>query len=648
MDITEGYNLQSLSDCVLNQPSGKLMTGSELRKSESSVKKWGEALELNDLEGARSKEVAPQMYPELMEELFKVPTRSNPFPAPRTKAKPMESYTSDVGSQCKLVVVMVGLPARGKTYIARKLLTYLSWIGLKVSMFNIGRYRRSMYSNQTVGTTSKAFFDPKDEKAVERRREIALLAIKDLIEYLKGEGQVGILDGTNSTTARRNLIRNYIAEVRKTSGVRFRILFVESICSDEELIERNIMSTKLCNPDYVSVDPKEAIKDFRERILEYESIYVPLTTRDGSFIKLINSGERLVGHAVFGYVEGRIMYFLMHLNLNRKPIFLTRHGESEYNVQGRVGGDAPLSAAGRQYAKALVNWFDLQPECTKVTISIRGLANITGTYTMQCDLISARPCYKSVFKDLLLWYHERLDRWVITKLQHVKLAWPKNAVHEGYVLAVLDEENVSSPEKGAEFRWKVWDAEACKLKSSSPVEILKDAGCRLWCSTLQRTIQTVSVFTKMKPVRWRALSEIEVGTCDGLTYEEIKHNFPDEYRKRQEDKLCYRYPGGESYKDVIQRLEPVIFELERSRLPVIVVGHRAVLRCLYGYFVGAPEDEIPHMELPLHEVIKLSPGAYGTEVTRYPFGVKAETGRESHPPIELSKVNSYTKQLLTY
>ena len=37
-------------------------------------------------------------------------------------------------------------------------------------------------------------------------------------------------------------------------------------------------------------------------------------------------------------------------------------------------------------------------------------------------------------------------------------------------------------------------------------------------------------------------------------------------RKRQKDKLNYRYPGpaGESYRDVIERLRPMIVELERQ------------------------------------------------------------------------------------
>ena len=51
--------------------------------------------------------------------------------------------------------------------------------------------------------------------------------------------------------------------------------------------------------------------------------------------------------------------------------------------------------------------------------------------------------------------------------------------------------------------------------------------------------------------------------------------------------LC-RYPCGESYLDVVQRLEPVVIEIERERECVCVVGHQAVLRALYGYFTKTP------------------------------------------------------------
>ena len=49
-----------------------------------------------------------------------------------------------------------------------------------------------------------------------------------------------------------------------------------------------------------------------------------------------------------------------------------------------------------------------------------------------------------------------------------------------------------------------------------------------------------------------------------------------------------RYPSGESYMDVIQRLEPVVIEIERERECVCVVAHQAILRAIYGYFTKTP------------------------------------------------------------
>lgn len=78
----------------------------------------------------------------------------------------------------------------------------------------------------------------------------------------------------------------------------------------------------------------------------------------------------------------------------------------------------------------------------------------------------------------------------------------------------------------------------------------------------------------------------------------------------------YRYHGGESYRDVVIRLEPIIMEMERGE-NIMVVTHQAVLRCIYAYFMNVPQDQSPWMEIPLHTVIKLTPRAYGTQVERY-------------------------------
>src|SRR6266853_5827144 len=42
----------------------------------------------------------------------------------------------------KILVVTVGLPARGKTHISRALERYLRWMGVKTQVISLGDYRR--------------------------------------------------------------------------------------------------------------------------------------------------------------------------------------------------------------------------------------------------------------------------------------------------------------------------------------------------------------------------------------------------------------------------------------------------------------------------------------------------------------------------
>ena len=49
----------------------------------------------------------------------------------------------------KLAVVTVGLPARGKSYTARRIERYLSWLGYRTGVFNVGEYRRARVGELT-------------------------------------------------------------------------------------------------------------------------------------------------------------------------------------------------------------------------------------------------------------------------------------------------------------------------------------------------------------------------------------------------------------------------------------------------------------------------------------------------------------------
>lgn len=75
-------------------------------------------------------------------------------------------------------------------------------------------------------------------------------------------------------------------------------------------------------------------------------------------------------------------------------------------------------------------------------------------------------------------------------------------------------------------------------------------------------------------------------------------------------RAIYLSRHGESQLNLVQRLEPVIMELERQE-NVLVICHQAVMRCLLAYFLDKSSEELPYLRCPLHTVLKLTPVAYG-------------------------------------
>lgn len=56
-------------------------------------------------------------------------------------------YTTESGllfHAGKILVLTIGLPARGKTHISRALERYLRWMGVKTAVVSLGDYRRKV------------------------------------------------------------------------------------------------------------------------------------------------------------------------------------------------------------------------------------------------------------------------------------------------------------------------------------------------------------------------------------------------------------------------------------------------------------------------------------------------------------------------
>lgn len=315
----------------------------------------------------------------------------------------------------------------------------------------------------------------------------------------------------------------------KSQLISVAAFFIESKCDDESIIMHNILDVKTTSPDYVGQDPEKAAKDFRERIKNYEKVYETLDESENeyTYVKIQNVGHQLHVNRLQNYTQTRITYYLGNLHIKPRSIWLSRHGESEYNVVKKIGGDCDLSPRGWEYAETLPSLL---------------------------------------------------------------------------------------------------------IKSGIP----RDQKVVVWTSTLKRTNQTAKFVVEklgFSKLEWKALDEIDAGRCDGMTYREIQKEWPEDFLARDTDKYHYRYPGGESYKDVVTRLEPIIMELEREE-NVFIVTHQAVLRCIYAYFNETPSDESPWQKIPLHTLIKLTPRAYGSNKEELPADIPAVSTYRARGEVE--------------
>lgn len=385
----------------------------------------------------------------------------------------------------KLIVIMVGLPARGKTFLSMRLERYLSWQGYKVKIFNAGSYRRDILGART---SFSSFFNPEKKEFVRERENIAKECFNDLITWMDKRGDIGIYDATNVTSYRREYL---ISECDKNN---LNYIFIENICDNAEILN-NIIDIKIENsPDYKGKDREWSKKDFKERLDYYHQIYNQIN-EDTLFVKIVNFGEKVVRSVKLDKCTDSLLLdvadFIGGVRLAKKDIYLVRHGETFFNTEDRIGGDSLLTKDGMNMAKNLEEFFH--------------------------------------GKDMVIFTSEKM-----------------------------------------------------------------------------RTIQTANIFNQQK-FSFKELNEISSGVCDGMSYKEISLNCPEIYRLRGKNKFKYRYPGGESYEDVIRRVKKIIIEIEKQDKDVLVIAHKAVNRCLFSYFIPTNQENIPYIDFPLNKIFKVFP-----------------------------------------
>lgn len=89
----------------------------------------------------------------------------------------------------------------------------------------------------------------------------------------------------------------------------------------------NLKEVKVSSPDYTNMNMELVLNDFLLRIEHYQEKYQLLDEekeKQLSYMKIFNTGEKVVVHKHEGHIQSRIVYYLMNIHITPRTIYLTR------------------------------------------------------------------------------------------------------------------------------------------------------------------------------------------------------------------------------------------------------------------------------------------------------------------------------------
>jgi alpha-ribazole phosphatase len=91
----------------------------------------------------------------------------------------------------------------------------------------------------------------------------------------------------------------------------------------------------------------------------------------------------------------------------------------------------------------------------------------------------------------------------------------------------------------------------------------------------------------------RDLAEISLGSWEGLRVDQVHAKYPGQYEKRGNDIVNYKPNGGESFKDLKQRVWSSFLKVTKNLSGnIIIVCHAGVNRIIISSILGMPLNKI--------------------------------------------------------
>lgn len=574
----------------------------------------------------------------------------------------------DVGA--KLVIVMVGLPARGKSYITKKLARYLNWLQHDTQIFNVGERRRVAAGR----SPSPAHLDKGQEKSSPNVH-------KDLLDSVR---RLSVSVGTSNTkqtsppeseseaplpppvVPAKILVNGEESESLSQNGSTVIPSTdagpAESIQDDDEIKEA---SPEPMDQTANFFDPQNqrAVKLREQVALDTLDELLQYIMEDGGSVGILDATNSTMERrkAIVDHIRKRagpelgILFLesscvdkdLLEANMRLKlsgPDYKGKDPtEALEDFKRRVAlyerSYVPLGEYEEKHNMAYIQMIDVGRKV--VSHQTHGFLSSQVVYYLLNFNLSPRQIW-------ITRHGESVDDAA------GRIGGDSDLSENGKKFAKAMTRFIDHQRK----QWELYQRQKDLLKHfpprpgdstpPNPSWIPRDRPRNfcVWSSMMQRCVQSVEYFNEEEydVKQMRMLDELHSGKMEGMTYKEIQDQYPEEYAHRKKDKLFYRYPGpgGEGYLDIINRLRTVIVEVERTTDHVLLVSHRSTARVLLSYFRGLKRDEVADLDVPMGMLYMLEPKPYGVDFKAYQYNPETDWF-DYVPQYELHQVGATQK-----
>lgn len=145
-------------------------------------------------------------------------------------------------------------------------------------------------------------------------------------------------------------------------------------------------------------------------------------------------------------------------------------------------------------------------------------------------------------------------------------------------------------------------AETVKLKTGERENSIPGANLTaIYCSDLSRAIKSAEIVAapySLTPIVIRSLRERNFGLWEGMSFDEIREKYPDDFDAWAGNPLEFSPMGGESTLEVKERVMEALDEITGNHKGehVAIVSHGGVNRIILCHFLGIPIENIFRIE----------------------------------------------------